>query len=1047
MSSDTFAVDPLAAGERRRGLDRQRRLTLMSVDIVDSTPLAERLDPERLRDVILSYHDVCDKAVSRYDGRIGARQGDGLMAHFGLSNPHEDDARRATLAGLAILEALVPLTSRLRDLDGVELQVRIGVHTGEVVITELGGHAEIVGRTPNETARLESAATPGTVAVSAATYELISDDFLFDEPHEVTLRGVKTPMTIYTVRGVAARAVRLRALIPFVGRQDARRRLAALWNRTRDVGSGSGASAAFILGEAGYGKSRLAHHTANLAVRDGAAKIVLNARAYDTAVPFHPFATALVESFELDLLDSADDRYARLGEGLAALGVGQAAPHLAQLLDLGAHRLGEAAGIEPSVLGPAIIDGLLQWLRARARQQPLIILAEDLHWADPSTVQTITRLISEPVPGLFVLATARKEFANPWSPDIVETIELGVLEEGDIARLVGLLDNGIGLTDEQLAQLVDRSDGVPLYLDRLVDLTRRESSLLNRGIPNGLDQLLTTVLEAPGVDQTFVGLLAAIGRNFEAEFVADACGDDEANAVVRLEALCEKGILERSSWADRPAYGFHHALMQSAAYEHQLASDRRIAHVRIAEAIERRGSTSRFDVATVARHLDNGGRTMEAIPTFLEASVSAHRKGATAEARRHIDRALELLANAAPGNERDTLEVDLQLHLAVCLTSTEGFGSPNAAAASERALAICENLNRDWHFLRVMTDLFSFHTVRGERAVAAEIIQRARQHAETDRRAKVVIDQLEALHHVALGELRRSQAMYLSVVGSLEEEERQSRDDPFEYTTDSLSAAYTQLAPLHWQFGDAEGAGEWLEKAIKRARTFDGAKGAFGEAHARTWECYLKVQAGDHSAALETAREMGRFCTRKGLAMWGGFATMYETVAAANLAPTAATEAMLGLMVDMLQGMGIATMTSYFMSQHAQLLHALGRPGEAIDRLTLAIAVAERNVELQELPETYRLRGRARQAVGDDAAAADDFLAAASLARQQGATIYAIRALNDLIGCTDPTTETRPPSTTSVVLAELVSSVATPSSYPEVAVARRLLERGEIAAP
>ena len=180
----------------------------MSIDLVGSTPLAARLDPERLRDVILTYHDICDQAIARYDGRVGARAGDGLMVHFGVSNPHEDDARRATLAALAIIDAMTPLANEVAARDEATLQVRIGVHTGPVVITEIGGRTDIVGTTPNETARIESAARPGTVSVSAATHELIAKDFEFEPPRQVALRGVEAPMTTYTVTGVSSHTTR-----------------------------------------------------------------------------------------------------------------------------------------------------------------------------------------------------------------------------------------------------------------------------------------------------------------------------------------------------------------------------------------------------------------------------------------------------------------------------------------------------------------------------------------------------------------------------------------------------------------------------------------------------------------------------------------------------------------------------------------------------------------------------------------------------------------------------------------------------------------------
>ncbi len=1040
-TSGTSTQEP-STGPVRAGRDRQRRLTLMSVDLVGSTQLAEHLDPERLRDVLLSYHDVCDQSVRRYDGRIGARPGDGMMVHFGLTNPHEDDARRATLAGLAIIEALAPLARRLRETDGVDLQVRVGVHTGPVVITEFGGREEIVGTTPNETARIESQATPGTVAVSDATYELIADDFTFADTRAVTLRGVSTPMRIHTVRGVAARRSRSRAVIPFVGRHGPRRQLLDAWGRARTARPSDGAAptAALIVGPAGYGKSRLAELVASAAVRDGARRLDLEARAYDAGTPYGPVVRAIGESFRAERTASGDDRYAALEAGLAALGVGHLAPVLSQLVDLGAERLGDAAATEPVLLQAALRDAVVGWFGALAAAGPAVLLVEDLHWADPSTVGAIAQLVHDAVPGLLLLMTARPGFVAPWDPAAVETVELGALTEDDVARLMGLLGADSPLTEETVARVVDASDGVPLYLDRLIDLARREGTGRDGVIPNGVDQLLTTVIEAPGVDPAFVGLLASIDRRFPADLVADVAGIDEPTAVGRLEALCELGILTPVSDADVPAYAFHHALLQVAAYEHQLPSDRRAAHARIAAAIERRGAASAFDVATMGRHLDEAGRPLEAVPYLLAASLAAMRKGANTEALRHIDRGIELLGSVESGPARDALEIDLQMRRSLCLTASEGFSSVGALEAARRAFSLTSGVDRRV-YRRAITALYSFHTVRGERDAAGAIIRDARSRADSPP-DHVACDQIEALHLLALGRLRESSALYLSSIDALEEHERArggtSRDPS---VLDTLTASYVQMAQLSWQFGDASASQDWYDRALKRARSFDGAKAAFSEAYVASWGCYLRLQAGDDQGALERSTAQREFCARKGLAMYGAIASIRESIAAGRLAPTPQVADQLGMLIDGLEAMGVQSMVTSHVAQRGVVLHRLGRHTAALDAMDRSVEIAHRNQELQELSETYRLRAHVHRSLGDDVEAERDLQSAAALAIEQGATVFGIRALVDLLVHFGPDCAASRDLGAPAALERLVASVATPDAYAEVATARDLLER------
>ena len=1005
----------------------------MSIDLVGSTPLADALDPERFRDIVIGYHDICSEAIARFDGRVSTRAGDGLMVHFGINNPHEDDARRAVLTGLEIVTAMREFARDVSEVDHAEVNVRIGIHTGPVVITEIAGRTDIVGTTPNETARIESSATPGTISISAATHALVKTDFDFQPPRIVELRGVSAPMTTYTVIGLATKTTRPRTVLPFVGRRKERDALDSLWDRVLEQ-SPTGPRAALIVGEPGFGKSRLADHFAR-DVRDDASVLVLETREYNSVVPFHPFAAAITNVYELAQIESHDDRHLALTTHLNTLGIASLTPLLTQVLRYGHGPLGEAEAFDPSVLHAAIVEALVTWLTAMAADHPLLVIAEDLHWADPSSLTVLKRLIESSVPNLAVVATCRPTFTSPFPTEQVDTLTLPVLSDDDIAQLVRLVDAGSPLTDEQSQKLSEHSDGVPLYIDRFIHVARHNPAFWRTQTPTGLDQLVTTILEGPGVDYQLVGQLATLGRTFELSLAAKTVGLAEADLTARLNLLCEQGILECAERSDPPSYVFHHALFQTVAYEHLLPSDRRAAHSRAAQALQHRTAATQGEAVAIARHFDEAAHPDEAIPRYLQASEWAQRSGAVTEATGLVERAIELLDTLPADQTRDALEADLQLHYSLCLSSLQGYASTAAATASQRALDLSAHLASNRQRLRILTDLVSYYTIRGDRVAAQATLDRIRPLARTFPRSAVVHDQLLALQLYIKGWVRESYELYLTVVDRLEELDRKHESELLDLPADSLSAAYAQLGVLGWFLGDVESARSWMARALKRAQGVEGAKGAFSEAYVRAWLWSLEMKADTPTQALATATENAQQCSRRGLAMWGGFASVHQSISAALVAPDAASAGVVEMVIGLLNNMGALSLTPYFTAEHARVKIACGDMEGAVQTLDDALARSTQLQEFFERPEMLRLRAAARRSLAPDADVTGELSEAANLAIEQGSTIYAIRSLVDLIQVVEPG---RRAELCAALLTQL-SLVATPDDYPEIDAARRVL--------
>lgn len=1030
-------ADPSRASSRRRGLDRQRQLTVISVDIVGSTPLAEVLDNERWRDILLTFHDICDQAISRYGGAISTRMGDGLMAHFGLDEPHEDDPRRAVLAGLAIQRGIVPLTKTVEDEDRQDFRVRVGVHTGPVLITQIDDRREMVGSTANETARIESAALPGTVAISNAAQRLIGDEFEYDDPREVELKGVSRPMQLYTVFGTTV-AERPPSTTPLVGRSVERVQLTDLWTALCEGREEK--RAALILGEAGIGKSRLAEHVTGIARLDGARPLRLETRGFDSTVPLHPISAALEKRFGLQEADDAEDRYHLLHDGLTEMGAGPAAPILGRLFGLGPDALDGATSTDPSVIREQMLRAASEWITAVAAAGPTVLTIEDLHWADDATLALLDRLIQNPPPNLLLLMTARSDFESLWSGHDVLSIGLGPLPEKDVVRLAEFNLAGSTPTDEELEALVQASDGNPLYVDRLLGTLGIEALIGDTGVPDSLDHLLTTIIEAPGVDQQLVGLLATIGRRLDVSFVSEVLQQPPDEVIGRLDGLCEHGILEPFGAGARPAFFFHHALVQSAAYEHQLGSDRKLAHATIADAIERARGAVEIDHQSVARHLDLAGRPAEAVPYYLEASKAAPRRGAVLEARRFAERGLELLADLPVDARSHNLEIQLQLQLAFTITSLKGYASTAAAESAERARELSGNgadAGPSFLTMRALVAVFTHYMARARRDESAEILQELRDLVGSGPNEHVA-DQLEALHIWHLGRFVQSRELYLMVIDHLEGEDAAGRFEHAAVPGDHLASAYIQMGPINFQLGDADEAFDSIDKALKRAQSVEGVKGAFTEGWANSWLLYLQIQSGDPEAALQTASDTLAFCERNGLTMWGHLTKAYQAVAQGLLTPSDEQVATLSSHVASSQATGAVTLVPYFLIQRARLLNALGRPSEAIEGFTDAVDTARRNQEVQEIAEGYRLRGVTHASLGHVGEATADLLQAASIAADQNAVVFHLRALCDIVQFLDAAS--RPDSAVDD-LSRVIGSVRSPDRYPEIALGRLLLER------
>ena len=580
---------PIAEAERRQ-------ITVMFCDLAGSTALSERLDPEELRDLVRRYQEACVEQIGRFGGSVAQYLGDGLVVYFGYPGAHEDDAQRAVRAALGILSAIGPA--------GLGISVRVGIHTGLVVVGEMGAGDRqerlALGETPNLAARLQELAAPDTIVISDATRVLV-EGYVEHEPlGELTLKGLSRPVAGFRVVGESGAASRQEAaparIWPLVGRDEERAILAAAWERAR-----AGEPHVVVLtGEAGIGKTRLVQ---DLVERmGGASHTRCQCSPFRTMSPLYPVVRALEREWALGAAPDNDAKIQRVERALQSAGVETqwALPLLAALLSLAPSARYPLPPLAPGIARRQTLDVLVAWLVRSALSTPRLLVVEDLHWADPSTLElaeTVVKGLSES--RLLAVFTTRPEALPSWRDHPrVTVVNLASLSRAASAELAGAVAAATGLPPEAREVIVARSDGVPLFIEELTremleaaDAARdgRQSGTraTASGIPTTLEGLLMSRLDRLGAAKEVAQVAATIGRTFLLPLLEVVSAMDTAALRSELNRLVGAELVEVAQPASGE-YRFRHMLIRDAAYQSQLLSRRREVHDRVARALERR---------------------------------------------------------------------------------------------------------------------------------------------------------------------------------------------------------------------------------------------------------------------------------------------------------------------------------------------------------------------------------------------------------------------------------------------------------------------------
>ena len=607
---------------RQLGPSGERALmSVLFADLVGSTLLSEQVEPEQLRDLYAFYRTAAREAVSRYRGYVMQYLGDGILAAFGYPEPHEDDARRAVLAGLDLGVALRDAHAELGRRFGVAPEVRVGIHTGRVVVTDLSADPSvaerdsIVGLVTNLAARIQQAAEPGTVVISDVTRQLVDSDFYMHSLGERQLKGISRPVEVFAVerpRYAAARfEVERYRKAGLVGRDEPRDEMLTAWAGVRDTALTSPGAAFLLAGEAGIGTSRLVAEVRDRVEASGGRVLGVGCLPYYANVSLWPMARLLERVLAVTAQDA--DRLAPLVAHLTSLGLDPAGsvPFLGSLLGLPADPGYAEPELDPSAFLDETLGRLVEWISALARQTPRLLVVEDLHWADPSTLALLGRIVERPPGGLLTVATTRDTAPIPWTT-LVSVLELGRLDPASATTLIDNLAAGQDLAGDRRASVIEQAEGIPLFVEELTRSFLDDSR--DNSIPLRLQELFTSRLKAPGVDLRVVQVAATVGPTFDAATVAAVAGDGDA-VTEQLRLLADEGIIEPVGPPGR-TYRFRHALMRDAAYETQVLDVRRATHADVAETIAAHDG----EPALIAQHLDLAGAADRAAGLYLVAA-------------------------------------------------------------------------------------------------------------------------------------------------------------------------------------------------------------------------------------------------------------------------------------------------------------------------------------------------------------------------------------------------------------------------------------------
>ena len=1008
---DTAPV-ALSAGKPREA--ERRQLTVLFCDLVGSTALSQGTDPEDLRVVIRSFQDAAAGAVARYEGHVAKFMGDGLLAYFGYPVAHEDDAERAVRAGIALVEAVRGLKHGSR----AALDVRVGIATGLVVVGDVVGEGAAreeaaVGEMLNLAARLQQIAAPGAVVVAAATKALLGQLFELESQGAHALKGITQHVEIWRVVGERAvqtrfEAVRGQRLNRLVGRDQELGLALARWEAAK-AGEGQ---VVLLRADPGLGKSRLVSELGLRLETETVADLRYQCSPHHVNSALYPVLQQLTRVARLEPNDPTATKLEKLEKLVAQLKIEpmKAVPLLAAMLSIPPDDTYPALQLTPEQQKAAILTLLVDLLAGLAARGPVLVVVEDLHWADPTMRELLDLLVGrlERLP-VIALITCRPEIVVPWEGrGNVTLVTLNRLARREVEELANEVAQGKALPPNVLRQITGRTDGVPLFVEELTK-SLLESGFLRASngrweldgplpqmaVPTSLQASLVSRLDRLAPVREIAQIGAALGREFDFDLLAAVAPCGESQLAEALEQLHEAELIFPRGTPPRTSWTFKHALIQDAAYNTLLKTSRAALHAKIAEALKVKfPALAEAEPETMARHCREAGSFVEAIEYLQMASQRAMGRSAHVDAVAHLKAALELVPELDAGTEQIRTEMRLQAALGPALLSTRGYSSEETGKAYERAAALSELIGDTSQFILISFGRWIVNVTRADHRRAMTIAHDFAQQAEASGNSLAVgvSHRIIGIGYLLVGELDRAQAMADRAMALFQG--MHDPPPPWKFGQDQLVASLITAAMAQWLRGYPDKARRLKNDALTRADTLNHPQ-TIGNVNG--YATHVSDWLGDMDEPRAYARRMIEVADEYLLPFWSAIGAIHLGIELIRRGHGKEGLERLTNGEARLARVGYRMMLTEYASYKVRALQQTGDTPAAFAHLAELLDAVEETNERYYEPELWRLHGTLSSTTeGHQKAAETSFRKAIEVAESQGSRSFQLRAVCDL---------------------------------------------------
>jgi class 3 adenylate cyclase/predicted ATPase len=1000
------ATTPAAPSIPAEDRAERRQVTVMFSDLVGSTALSARMDPEDLREVISAYQKCVAATVQRFGGFVAKYMGDGVLIFFGFPHAHEDDAERAVRAGLELIAGVAGLKTN------APLQTRVGIATGLVVVGDLIGTGSaqeqtVVGETPNLAARLQAEATPGTIAIDPTTRRLLGGLFEYRDLGGIEAKGFANRVQAFAVvrpSMVESRFEALRtATTPLVGRDEEVDLLLRRWEQAK----GGDGCVVLISGEPGIGKSRIAQTIVERLAGEPHTRLRYFCSPHHQDSALYPSIAQLERAAGFRREYMAEQRLEKL-EAVLAEGtndLNQVVPLLADLLSIPTGDRYPPLDLTPQKRKEKTLQAQVTQLEGLSARQPVLMVWEDVHWSDPTTRESLDLLIDR-VPTLRVLMilTFRPEFTPPWiGRPHVTMLTLNRLPRRQRAEIMGYMTGGKALPKEIAEQIIDRTDGVPLFIEELTKTVVESGIVTEAGdhyalvapiaslaIPTSLHASLLARLDRLAPTREVAQIGAALGRSFSYELISAVARMPQRKLDDDLEQLASAELIFQRGTPPDAEYTFKHALVQDAAYSTLLRSSRQQLHARIAATLE-----SRFleivaaEPAILAQHCSEAGLVEKAISYLLKAGQQSISRCAMTEAVAQLRKGLNLLSTIPDGTARQEQELDLQITLGHALMAAKGLAAPEPGEAFARARHLSERLARPQQLATVLTGQWIFALARAE-------LDQAEQHADEMRHLGEARDDVMwacfgssftgATRHF-IGKFVEARAYAENALSLWNPTFRRFSASPDDVYVQLLLFLSRTLLYL----GYIDQARARRDEALAEARRLSAYNLIFALCHAwyGNW-----ASEGLESAPtmLQSAEKVLAVSAEQGFPIWSAVGNVMRGWCLSAVGQAAESISLVVKGIADLSATGCNILRPFFLMVLAEVYGKAGQPEEGLKRLVEAAELVETTRECWAEAEMHRLRGTLLLSTNEHAYAENSFCQALALAQRQGAKFWELRA-------------------------------------------------------